>query len=89
MKSFLKNKTVNLAKITRPSASKIIIRQRIFDQLQNDSNCPILWVSGPAGSGKTTLISSYIESQQLPCLWYKVDANDIDLSCFYKNLTFA
>jgi ATP/maltotriose-dependent transcriptional regulator MalT/DNA-binding SARP family transcriptional activator len=89
MKGFLKNKTVNLAKITRPSASKIIIRQRIFDRLQNGSNCPILWVSGPAGSGKTTLISSYIESQQLPCLWYKVDANDIDLSCFYKNLTFA
>ena len=89
MKGLLENQTVSLAKITRPTASKIIMRPRLFERLKNGCSCPVLWVSGPAGSGKTTLISSYIESQQLPCLWYKVDSKDTDLACFYKNLTFA
>jgi len=89
MKAFLKNQKVNLAKITRPTASKVIMRSRLFRRMKNGCSSPILWISGPAGSGKTTLASSYIESQQLPCLWYKVDANDTDLACFYKNLTFA
>ncbi|MDA8088154.1 MAG: hypothetical protein M0Z75_15825, partial [Nitrospiraceae bacterium] len=45
---------------------------------------PVVWVSGPAGSGKTTLVSSYIEHSKLPCLWYQVDERDGDIASFFS-----
>jgi ATP/maltotriose-dependent transcriptional regulator MalT len=44
---------------------------------------PVIWVSGPAGSGKTTLVSSYIETRKIPCLWYQIDAGDSDIATFF------
>jgi len=35
-----------------------------------------LWLSGTAGSGKTTLIASYVNKRQIPCIWYQMDAGD-------------
>jgi LuxR family maltose regulon positive regulatory protein len=84
-----KNRIINLAKVTRPTASKILLRKRLFECLKYRVNSPVLWVTGPAGSGKTALVSSYIESQNIPCLWYKVDSKDADLETFYFNLRLA
>jgi DNA-binding SARP family transcriptional activator len=39
---------------------------------------PVTWITGPAGSGKTTLVSSYLESSDVPCLWYYADEGDGD-----------
>jgi ATP/maltotriose-dependent transcriptional regulator MalT/DNA-binding SARP family transcriptional activator len=83
------NKTFNLAKISRPKASKICLRERLFERLKYRDNTPVLWISGPAGSGKTTLVSSYIELQNIPCLWYKFDSKDVDLKYFYSNMKLA
>ena len=47
---------------------------------------PIIWISGPAGSGKTTLVSSYFEARKLPCLWYQMDEGDTDLATFFYYL---
>lgn len=49
----------------------------------------MLWITGPPGCGKTTLVSSYIESRRIPCLWYKVDEADADLSTFFYYLGLA
>jgi len=49
----------------------------------------VLWITGPPGCGKTALISSYIESRHLPCLWYMVDEADADLSTFFYYLGLA
>jgi LuxR family maltose regulon positive regulatory protein len=46
----------------------------------------MLWITGPPGCGKTALVSSYIASRRLPCLWYKVDEADADLSTFFYYL---
>jgi ATP/maltotriose-dependent transcriptional regulator MalT/DNA-binding SARP family transcriptional activator len=35
------------------------------------------------------MVSSYIESRRLPCLWYKVDEGDADLSTFFFYLGLA
>ena len=67
-----------LAKVTRPTLSDIFPRKRLFDLLNDLRKRPILWVSGPPGSGKTTLIGSYIETLKIPCLWYKLDESDSD-----------
>lgn len=49
----------------------------------------MLWITGPPGCGKTALVSSYIASRRLPCLWYKVDETDADLSTFFYYLGLA
>lgn len=48
-----------------------------------------LWVLGPAGAGKTTLVSSYIESRQPQCLWYQLDPGDSDVGTFFYYLAQA
>ena len=49
----------------------------------------MLWITGPPGCGKTALVSSYIESRRLPCLWYKVDDADADIGTFFYYLGLA
>ncbi len=46
----------------------------------------VVWVSGPAGCGKTTLLSSYFETRGIPCLWYQVDEGDSDPATFFYYL---
>ena len=42
-----------------------------------------LWVSGMAGSGKTTLVASYLQEHRFPFLWYPLDRRDGDLPDFF------
>ena len=87
----------NLAKIhteastktMRPLASKIINRKRLFRRLEGDKVYPLIWISGPAGCGKSTLVSSFIEYRDKSHLWYKIDSNDIDISSFFFNMAQA
>ncbi|MEJ2653298.1 MAG: hypothetical protein P8173_16355, partial [Gammaproteobacteria bacterium] len=45
-----------------------------------------LWVEGPAGSGKTTLVNSYLEANAIPCVWYRFDERDGELGNFFYYL---
>jgi ATP/maltotriose-dependent transcriptional regulator MalT/DNA-binding SARP family transcriptional activator len=81
--------TEGLAKTMRPSASKVIKRKRLFRRLDASRKYPLVWISGPAGSGKTTLVSSFIEDQESVHLWYKFDSSDIDISSFFFNMAQA
>ncbi len=44
--------------------------------LERRLRCPIIWVSGPPGSGKTTLVVDYIEKHSVKCLWHEVKHGD-------------
>jgi ATP/maltotriose-dependent transcriptional regulator MalT len=48
-----------------------------------------VWVSGPPGSGKTVLLSSYIDFRKLPCLWYQIDEGDSDIATFFYYMGLA
>jgi ATP/maltotriose-dependent transcriptional regulator MalT len=82
-------KQIFIAKITRPDVSGIVTRKRLFRLLDNYKNKPITWVSAPAGSGKTTLIASYLETRKIPCLWYRCDAGDSDIATFFYYMGLA
>jgi ATP/maltotriose-dependent transcriptional regulator MalT len=50
---------------------------------------PLIWISGPGGCGKTTLVGSYLEDRNIPCLWYQVDEGDKDPATFFYYLSLA
>ena len=77
-------KIVYPPKITQPLSQKTLSRDRLFKQL--DDACEyasLVWVSAPGGSGKTTLISSYLEQRKTKSIWYQVDEGDVDLATFF------
>ena len=57
--------------------------------LDAGSRRPVTWVEGPAGAGKTSLVSSYLDARGLPCLWYRLDAGDADVATFFYYLGLA
>lgn len=79
----------SIAKISRPNAGGIIPRKRLFRLLDNAKKQPVLWVTGPAGSGKTSLIAGYLDARKLPCLWYQADDRDSDIAAFFYYLGLA
>jgi tetratricopeptide (TPR) repeat protein len=77
-------------KISAPSFPDTIVqRERLFRVLENSTDKPAAWISGPGGSGKTTLVSSYLETRKLPALWYQVDQRDTDPATFFYYMGLA
>jgi ATP/maltotriose-dependent transcriptional regulator MalT len=79
----------SIAKLTRPDVSGLVARPRPMGLLDAGSGRPVTWVSGPAGSGKTSLVSSYLAARGLPCLWYQVDEGDADVATIFYYLGLA
>ena len=80
---------VYLAKISQPNPGSYFPRQNLFAQLDAALGKKLIWVSGLAGSGKTTLASSYIEERRIPSLWYQLDEGDADIASFFYYLKIA
>lgn len=73
----------SLAKTTRPSLATVLARDRLFDVLDRRNRGSVLWVWGPPGSGKTTLVASYLESRGIDSRWYQLDKSDSDVATFF------
>ncbi len=82
-------KQTAITKITRPRTSDVLERSRLFHLLDLKRKAPATWISGPGGSGKTTLIASYLDARELPCLWYRLDDGDADIATFFYYLGLA
>ena len=79
----------NINKINQPKISAVFQRKRLFQLLDDGRKHPVTWVSSPAGAGKTTLVASYLESQNLPCIWYQIDQRDADPATFFYYMSMA
>ncbi|MDH5612966.1 MAG: hypothetical protein OEY66_10975 [Gammaproteobacteria bacterium] len=77
------------AKITAPVLGDVVHRERLYKIIDESSQIPIIFISAPAGYGKTTLVNAYIEKRNIPCLWYKIDAGDGDISSFFYHFGMA
>jgi len=74
----MKQKIVSNPKVTPPRLFKALLRKRLFRLIDINRAKPVIWVAAPGGSGKTTLITSYLHTRKLPCLWYQIDKGDGD-----------
>jgi len=61
----------------------------LFAALDVARERPVVWVAGPPGSGKTTLVASYLDARSVPGIWYQADAGDADVATFYHYLRQA
>ena len=82
----MRNKQTSITKITPPALPKVVLRKRLFRLLDKKQHYQVTWVSGVAGSGKTTLAASYLNNGNFPCLWYQMDEGDGDIATFFYYL---
>ncbi len=79
-----------LAKFSMPQIELVYPRKSLLhalDQLMARSTG--VWVTGVAGSGKTTLAASYLARGQRRALWYSLDRGDSDPATFFHYLREA
>ncbi|MEN8132840.1 MAG: BTAD domain-containing putative transcriptional regulator [Pseudomonadota bacterium] len=78
-----------LAKLNRPRLGHIVHREQLVRRCDQLSSCTCTWITAPAGYGKTTHLVNYLDSKDMPCLWYQVDEEDADLASFFSYLGMA
>lgn len=77
------------AKLVPPTLPIVFHRMRLFRLLDKSQARRLIWITAPAGAGKTTLVASYLKSKRVPVLWYRLDESDADPSSFFSFLSVA
>lgn len=69
-----------------PLRSSLLYRQELIKRLRAAEGFPIIQILGPAGSGKTTLTSQWINAASISAAWYSLDKEDNDPDLFFRYL---
>ena len=77
-------------KLHRPRASAALIpRPRLLEELTAGLSQRLTLISAPAGYGKTTLVTQWLDSVDLPSAWISLDEHDGELATFLSYLLAA
>jgi LuxR family maltose regulon positive regulatory protein len=72
-----------------PPRSKIVLRPRLIERLNEGLHGKLTLISAPAGFGKTTLVSEWVASCGRPVAWLSLDEGDNDSARFLTYLVDA
>ena len=77
-------------KLHRPPISvEVVRRSQLHEQMDHGLETPLTLVAAPAGYGKSTLVSHWLESLSHPNAWLSLDVDDSDLTLFTSYLITA
>ena len=77
-------------KLHRPPVSRDHLhRDHLLDRLNQHQHRPLALVSAPAGYGKSTLVSCWLEACDVPSAWVSLDEDDNDLGLFLSYFVSA
>ena len=79
----------SITKLQTPQLASVYPRERLFKELDLARTSRLVWLSGTAGCGKTTLASSYLSMRNTRCLWYRIDEDDNDPASFFYYMSLA
>jgi DNA-binding SARP family transcriptional activator len=68
------------AKLCEPRPGTLVPRPRVAKRLAEAAHRKLIWVSGPAGAGKTSAVIGWLTSTRLTRCWYRVDSGDRDVA---------
>ncbi len=66
--------------------SDILYRKDLIKRLCGAEEYPFILLSGPAGSGKTSLICQWVMERCFAAVWYSLDQEDNEPDLFYRYL---
>lgn len=76
------------SKITPPKPGEWFERSGLLGKLATSTaSSRRIWVSAPGGTGKTTLVRSFLSADPRPLLWYYVDQGDHDPANVFFHLS--
>jgi LuxR family transcriptional regulator, maltose regulon positive regulatory protein len=83
--------SVVLAAKLRPAASpdRLVARARLFSVLDGATRTPVCLVVAPAGSGKTSLVASWIRAAGVRSAWLSLDETDRDPARMWRSVIVA
>lgn len=87
--SVMKGASLNIAKLTPPSSSRALERDRLLNKLQEWDEKKLIIIHGQAGQGKSTLVATHVHSHATPAAWYTLDQDDADPAVFIAGLVQA
>ena len=67
----------------------VVLRPRLLERLNEGLHRKLILISAPAGFGKTTLISEWVEGIERPTAWLSLDEGDNDPTRFLRYLVAA
>jgi LuxR family maltose regulon positive regulatory protein len=75
--------------IVPPLRSRLVLRPQLIQKLNQGAECGFILVSAPAGYGKSTLLSAWLNRIEDPASWLNLDDRDNDFSRFLAYLFAA
>ncbi|KAA3623230.1 MAG: hypothetical protein DWQ02_24830, partial [Bacteroidetes bacterium] len=76
-----------LTKLHIPTlADNLVYRRQLFDKLNEGLSRKLILVSAPAGYGKTTVLTQWIQKNDIPTTWFSIDARDNHPNDFFTFL---
>src|SRR5437868_1675908 len=74
---------VTKLRVPQPPA-RLVRRPQLVERLQQAMERPLTLIAAPAGFGKTTLLSTWLEHTSLPAAWLSLEHDDDDLTRFWS-----
>ena len=66
-----------------------VTRPRLIEKINRGGERPLTLISAPAGFGKTTLLSAWLQDQDVHSNWISLDENDDDARIFLRYFVIA